>query len=170
MELVEPHGSGPRAGPASAQLGLDVGGPTFSLSQQTYLHPWPLAAIFTMTFSQEAASWFSPSPVELSPTPQPGQQAPSCAQLPFPAHNGRPTIVTFLRHCGCPGEWHSKSPIPPMRSPKLTLDLSCGSNVPRSARCCGEVPRDQLCRSIAQRPALDGQMAGISGWCWGSRS
>ncbi|PWY80259.1 hypothetical protein BO94DRAFT_626070 [Aspergillus sclerotioniger CBS 115572] len=55
-----------------------------------------------MTFSQEAASWFSPSPVKLSPIPQPGQQAPSCALLPFPANNGKPTIVTFLRHCGCP--------------------------------------------------------------------
>ncbi|PYI10316.1 hypothetical protein BO78DRAFT_238202 [Aspergillus sclerotiicarbonarius CBS 121057] len=55
-----------------------------------------------MTLSQEAASWFSPSSVQLSPAPQPGQQAPSCAQLPLPANNSKPTVIAFLRHCGCP--------------------------------------------------------------------
>ncbi|PWY82161.1 hypothetical protein BO70DRAFT_336502 [Aspergillus heteromorphus CBS 117.55] len=55
-----------------------------------------------MTIAQEAASWFAPPAVELSPAPKPGEKAPSCPQLPLPAANGKPTIISFLRHCGCP--------------------------------------------------------------------
>lgn len=57
-----------------------------------------------MTFSTEASSWCSPKAVELSAAPQIGSKAPSCPELPLPAANGKPTIVTFLRHCGCPGK------------------------------------------------------------------
>ncbi|KUL82338.1 hypothetical protein ZTR_10517 [Talaromyces verruculosus] len=55
-----------------------------------------------MTFSTEVSSWCSPKAVELSAAPQIGSKAPSCPELPLPAANGKPTIVTFLRHCGCP--------------------------------------------------------------------
>ncbi|KAI2885734.1 hypothetical protein CBS76997_5486 [Aspergillus niger] len=55
-----------------------------------------------MSLSQEAASWLSPPPVQLSPAPQAGDKAPSCPELPLPANNNRPTIISFLRHCGCP--------------------------------------------------------------------
>ncbi|KAJ5999939.1 hypothetical protein N7481_000348 [Penicillium waksmanii] len=55
-----------------------------------------------MTISQELSSFFSPSHVETSPAPEIGAKAPSCPELPFPADNGKPTIISFLRHCGCP--------------------------------------------------------------------
>jgi hypothetical protein len=44
----------------------------------------------------------SPSAVKLGATPAVGEKAPSTSQLRFPAPNGKPTIVSFLRHCGCP--------------------------------------------------------------------
>lgn len=58
-----------------------------------------------MTYSTEASSWCSPKPVELSAAPRIGNLALSCPELPLPAANGKPTIVTFLRHCGCPGSY-----------------------------------------------------------------
>ncbi|PYH92817.1 hypothetical protein BO71DRAFT_15563 [Aspergillus ellipticus CBS 707.79] len=55
-----------------------------------------------MTITQEATSWLSPPSIPLSPAPVTGQKAPSCPQLPQPAENGKPTVISFLRHCGCP--------------------------------------------------------------------
>jgi len=55
-----------------------------------------------MTFQQELSSWMSPTSLTLSPAPEIGSQAPSSEKLSFPPKNGKPTVVTFLRHCGCP--------------------------------------------------------------------
>ncbi|KAF8864161.1 hypothetical protein BDZ45DRAFT_701973 [Acephala macrosclerotiorum] len=55
-----------------------------------------------MTFQQELSSWLSPTPLTTSPAPEIGTKAPSTEKLPFPPKSGKPTIVTFLRHCGCP--------------------------------------------------------------------
>ncbi|CZR54410.1 uncharacterized protein PAC_04294 [Phialocephala subalpina] len=55
-----------------------------------------------MTFQQELNSWLSPTPLTTSPAPDIGSQAPSSEKLPFPPKNGNPTIIAFLRHCGCP--------------------------------------------------------------------
>ncbi|KAH9861829.1 hypothetical protein J1614_011582 [Plenodomus biglobosus] len=55
-----------------------------------------------MTWQTEFWSWMSPPSVKTSETPQVGQNAPSTPKLSIPASNGKPTIVTFLRHCGCP--------------------------------------------------------------------
>jgi len=55
-----------------------------------------------MTFQQELASWKSPAPVDSAPVPSVGSKAPSFGELQFPRANGKPTIITFLRHCGCP--------------------------------------------------------------------
>jgi hypothetical protein len=54
-----------------------------------------------MTFQQELNSWMSPTAVTTSPAPEVGTKAPP-SKLPIPSPNGKPTIVTFLRHCGCP--------------------------------------------------------------------
>ncbi|KFZ18539.1 hypothetical protein V501_01165 [Pseudogymnoascus sp. VKM F-4519 (FW-2642)] len=43
-----------------------------------------------------------PPPQAALPVPAVGAKAPSSAQLPIPNPNAKPTIVTFLRHCGCP--------------------------------------------------------------------
>ncbi|KAJ5094397.1 hypothetical protein N7456_010258 [Penicillium angulare] len=55
-----------------------------------------------MTVTQELSSWFSPSYIEVAPTPKIGDKAPSCPELAFPTESRKPTIITFLRHCGCP--------------------------------------------------------------------
>ncbi|KAH7354596.1 hypothetical protein BKA66DRAFT_575462 [Pyrenochaeta sp. MPI-SDFR-AT-0127] len=55
-----------------------------------------------MTRSSEFWSWMSPSYVKTAETPLVGQKAPFSPKLCIPAQDGNPTIVTFLRHCGCP--------------------------------------------------------------------
>ncbi|KUJ21003.1 uncharacterized protein LY89DRAFT_704959 [Mollisia scopiformis] len=55
-----------------------------------------------MTFQQELQSWLSPTSLTTSPAPELGSKAPSSEPLPFPSKDGKRTIVTFLRHCGCP--------------------------------------------------------------------
>jgi len=55
-----------------------------------------------MTFQQELTSWRSPKAIKTSDPPAVGSQAPSTPKLSFPAKDGKPTVITFLRHCGCP--------------------------------------------------------------------
>ncbi|KAI9645777.1 hypothetical protein NHQ30_005210 [Ciborinia camelliae] len=55
-----------------------------------------------MTFQQELNSWLSPSPTDVQPPPEIISKAPSSSKLTFPNPNGKPTIIAFLRHCGCP--------------------------------------------------------------------
>jgi len=55
-----------------------------------------------MTFYQEASSWLSPTSINLSSAPKLGSKAPYTSELPLPATDGKPTVLTFLRHCGCP--------------------------------------------------------------------
>ncbi|EPE26905.1 Thioredoxin-like protein [Glarea lozoyensis ATCC 20868] len=49
-------------------------------------------------------SWATPPPppVEVAPTPVVGKQAPATAKLRLPPMDGRPAVVVFLRHAGCP--------------------------------------------------------------------
>lgn len=55
-----------------------------------------------MTFRQELASWWLPSYLPTAAVPEVGTKAPNSEQLTFPAPDGRATVITFLRHCGCP--------------------------------------------------------------------
>ncbi|ESZ96920.1 hypothetical protein SBOR_2714 [Sclerotinia borealis F-4128] len=55
-----------------------------------------------MSFQQELNSWFSPPSTDVQLPPEINSKAPSSSKLPFPNPNGKPTIITFLRHCGCP--------------------------------------------------------------------
>ncbi|KAB8296845.1 hypothetical protein EYC80_002256 [Monilinia laxa] len=55
-----------------------------------------------MTFQQELNSWLSPSPTDVQSPPEINSKAPSSSKLTFPNPNGKPAIITFLRHCGCP--------------------------------------------------------------------
>ncbi|QSZ30574.1 hypothetical protein DSL72_000130 [Monilinia vaccinii-corymbosi] len=55
-----------------------------------------------MTFQQELNSWLFPPPTNVQPPPEINSKAPSSSKLAFPNANGKPTIITFLRHCGCP--------------------------------------------------------------------
>ncbi|WYZ44800.1 hypothetical protein EsH8_VIII_000116 [Colletotrichum jinshuiense] len=55
-----------------------------------------------MSFTQELASWMSPAKVDLASPPKAGDAAPSTDQLKFPRSDGKPAVIAFLRHCGCP--------------------------------------------------------------------
>ncbi|KAI4941588.1 hypothetical protein J4E91_010619 [Alternaria rosae] len=55
-----------------------------------------------MTWQTEFWSWMSPPTVQTAEVPAVGQKAPSTPKLTIPAQDGKPTIVSFLRHCGCP--------------------------------------------------------------------
>jgi hypothetical protein len=63
----------------------------------------PLTSI-KMTIFKELKSWSSPSYIEPATAPRVGDEAPSDPNLALPADNGKPTIIAFLRHCGCPGK------------------------------------------------------------------
>jgi hypothetical protein len=54
-----------------------------------------------MTWQQEFWSWMSPPHVDTAEDPVVGDKAPSTSKLTVPK-DGKPTIVSFLRHCGCP--------------------------------------------------------------------
>ena len=53
-----------------------------------------------MTFQQELSSWWSPNGPSAAEPPQIHQKAPDTSKLKL--NPGMPTIVTFLRHAGCP--------------------------------------------------------------------
>ena len=59
-----------------------------------------------MSFSQEFWSWFSnpqpPRGITLGSPPNLGDKAPSSEKLLLPDPQGKPVILAFLRHCGCP--------------------------------------------------------------------
>ncbi|KAI9661085.1 MAG: hypothetical protein M1821_009412 [Bathelium mastoideum] len=55
-----------------------------------------------MSFQSELASWFSTTGPQTSKVPEIGSKAPSSQKLELPPPEGTPTIISFLRHCGCP--------------------------------------------------------------------
>ncbi|RFU27010.1 hypothetical protein B7463_g9336, partial [Scytalidium lignicola] len=54
-----------------------------------------------MSLQQELDSWKTPKALHVDPVPQVGSLAPLSSMLSLPDPNGKPTMVTFLRHCGC---------------------------------------------------------------------
>ncbi|KAK4955743.1 hypothetical protein LTR10_006682 [Elasticomyces elasticus] len=55
-----------------------------------------------MSFTQELSSWWAPkAATEIAKVPIVGSQAPNTANLDL-SDPPRPTILVFLRHCGCP--------------------------------------------------------------------
>lgn len=51
-------------------------------------------------FWKELESWKTPQTKDVASPVQVGSKAPSSPQLSLP--DGKPTVVLFLRHCGCP--------------------------------------------------------------------
>jgi len=49
-------------------------------------------------------SWATPPPppIEIAPVPVLSTRAPETNRLRLPVLDGRPSVVVFLRHCGCP--------------------------------------------------------------------
>ncbi|KAJ6581909.1 hypothetical protein B0H19DRAFT_1207601 [Mycena capillaripes] len=54
-----------------------------------------------MSFWQELNSFRLPEAKATQPVPEIGSKAPWSDRLQ-PSPDGRPTVITFLRHCGCP--------------------------------------------------------------------
>ncbi|KEY64315.1 hypothetical protein S7711_06359 [Stachybotrys chartarum IBT 7711] len=52
------------------------------------------------SFWQEVDTLRAPPPKDVAPAPKLGSEAPTSPKLPLA--DGRPTLVVFLRHCGCP--------------------------------------------------------------------
>jgi len=52
------------------------------------------------TFQRELPSFRTPPKKDVSPVPQVGSKAPTSELLPLP--RDKPTLILFLRHCGCP--------------------------------------------------------------------
>lgn len=57
-----------------------------------------------LTVPNALKSWATPPPppIEIAPAPELGTRAPESNKLRLPALDGRPSVVVFLRHCGCP--------------------------------------------------------------------
>ncbi|KAF4927467.1 hypothetical protein CGCVW01_v002508 [Colletotrichum viniferum] len=56
-----------------------------------------------MTLTQEFWSWITPAQGgPISASPELGHAAPTTSQVPFPRSDSKPTVIAFLRHCGCP--------------------------------------------------------------------
>ncbi len=62
----------------------------------------------------EIESLKSPEKKEVAEVPKVGAAAPSSDKIPLP--DGKPTVVVFLRHCGCPCKsalkYHTKKESP----------------------------------------------------------
>jgi hypothetical protein len=54
-----------------------------------------------MSWQTELKSWMFPTVHPTTEPPRVGQKAPQTEKLKV-QQDGKPTIVTFLRHCGCP--------------------------------------------------------------------
>lgn len=52
-----------------------------------------------MSFAQELSSWFAPKGEAPNPAPTIGSKAPQTPKIQL---GPNPTILVFLRHCGCP--------------------------------------------------------------------
>lgn len=55
-----------------------------------------------MTLVQEFRSWITPAQGPVSASTELGHAAPATSQVPFPRSDSKPTVIAFLRHCGCP--------------------------------------------------------------------
>ncbi|KAI4603565.1 hypothetical protein KJ359_003381 [Pestalotiopsis sp. 9143b] len=53
-----------------------------------------------MSLAQEWESWKTPEAKEVQPVPKTGEQAPVVEN--FKLKTDKPTLIVFLRHCGCP--------------------------------------------------------------------
>lgn len=103
--------------------------------------------VLKMAWQTEFWSWMTPSTVETAERPAVGQTAPSTSKLPIPAQDGQPTVLAFLRHCGCPCTCQYS----PLKQYSLPFDLipkpdSRRKDISRSARHCTSVSRHSFHR------------------------
>lgn len=61
-----------------------------------------MAAELRDHFWKEVASFKSPPPRETAPVPELGEDAREHADSKLKLPKDKPTIIVFLRHCGCP--------------------------------------------------------------------
>lgn len=61
-----------------------------------------MAAELKDHFFKEVQSYKSPPPREVAPVPVVGEPAREHAESVLKLPKDKPTIIVFLRHCGCP--------------------------------------------------------------------
>lgn len=114
-----------------------------------------------MTWQQEFWSWMTPSYVKTAEPPAVGEKAPTAPKLTVPK-DGKPTIIAFLRHCGCPCR---PSQTTWLIARTLLTTSSRREDVPEPAqRSCCE-PQRSVHRRLTQRPRLDRPLACRSARC-----
>jgi hypothetical protein len=59
-----------------------------------------MANQLNLNLAQEWESWKTPEAKDVQPAPKPGEQAP--VNENFKLKTDKPTLIVFLRHCGCP--------------------------------------------------------------------
>ncbi|ETS83379.1 hypothetical protein PFICI_05255 [Pestalotiopsis fici W106-1] len=59
-----------------------------------------MANQLNLNLAQEWESWKTPETKDVQPAPKPGEKAP--VNENFTLKTDKPTLIVFLRHCGCP--------------------------------------------------------------------
>jgi hypothetical protein len=115
-----------------------------------------------LTVPNALKSWATPPPppIEIAPAPVLGTKAPASNKLRLPALDGRPSVVVFLRHCGCPcTSFAEKHFLNGKKGGRLTKAISRRENVPRAPPPGKQIPAPELRRRLAQLAESDREMA-----------
>lgn len=107
---------------------------------------WFRINVSTMAFQEEVPSVKTPALQDIQPVPVVGTKAPRSSQIPIPNPNGKPTIITFLRKCGCPCKSVHRSPF--LTSPHKHPKHSRGENLPSLSISSESSPRSKLHRRL----------------------
>lgn len=99
-------------------------------------------------------SWATPAPapIEVAAPPVIGTKAPGNSTLRVPGNDGRPSVVVFLRHAGCPCGFSSVE----LHGQLLTFGHSRRKDIPRITETCEQIPSAGLYWRIAQFQNSDG--------------
>ena len=126
-----------------------------------------------LTVPNALKSWATPPPppIEIAAAPVLGTRAPASNKLRLPALDGRPSVVVFLRHCGCPCTSFAEKTLRWKEGMKANeKSISRRENVPRAPPPGKQIPAPELRRRLAQLAESDREMARpdwreVGGYC-----
>jgi hypothetical protein len=79
-----------------------------------------------------------------------GTRAPDTNKLRLPVLDGRPSIVVFLRHCGCPCMFAGI--LNGRKEGSQLMTCSCRENLPRAPSTGEQIPTPQFHSRFTQLP------------------
>ncbi|KFA65437.1 hypothetical protein S40285_00414 [Stachybotrys chlorohalonatus IBT 40285] len=122
------------------------------------------------SFWQELDTLRAPPPKDVAPAPKLGSEAPTSSKLPLA--DGRPTLVVFLRHCGCPCQ--SRAPAGRQShathlTPELTFSLAVAEKTFKALSTISSELSDQIhCVAVSHSsPAATDRWIPHVGGTWG---